>query len=112
MFSGYAFWFIMSRITTSDIIGTASTVVSLATIFSAVATIGVPTGVQRFLAKIFSERKNQDARVFIRASLVLVTIGIVSCSIAILIIQDFFHDLFKIDQIFAVVLVALIASAS
>ncbi|MGI0021275.1 MAG: hypothetical protein ACRD9Q_00295 [Nitrososphaeraceae archaeon] len=112
MFSGYAFWFVMSRLTTSDIIGTASTLVSLATIFSVVAIIGVPTGVQRFLAKIFSEQKIQDARVFIRASLVLVTIGILSCSIAILIIQDVFHDVFKIDQSLVLVFVVLIAASS
>lgn len=112
MFSGYAFWFILSKMTTPDMIGTASTLVSLTTIFSVVATLGVPSGIQRFLGRLFSEQKIQDARVFVKSSLVLITIGILSCSIVILIIQDFFHNIFQIDQSLMIVFIILTISTS
>src|SRR2546427_3632473 len=112
MFSGYAFWFIMSKLTTSEIIGTTSALVSLATIFSTLAAIGVPSGVQRFLGRIFSEQKIEDANVFVKASLVLVTIGIIAASIVIVITKDFFHNTFTIDNSLMLVAIVLIGSTS
>jgi len=112
MISGYAFWFIISKITSTDVVGAASTLVSIATIFSVVAALGVPTGVQRFLSKSFSEQKIQDTHIFIRGSLVLVSFGIVACSIAILIARDFFHDVFKIDYSLMLVFIVMIISLS
>ncbi len=45
---GYGFWFILARITTPEIIGTASAMISIATIFITVSAFGVPYGIQRF----------------------------------------------------------------
>jgi len=112
MVSGYVFWFILSKLTTSSTIGSASTLVSLATIFSVIATIGVPTGVQRFLGKLFAEQKIQDANVFIKSSLVLVTIGLFACLILIIITKDFFHNIFNYDHSLMLVFFVLIISLS
>ena len=84
MFAGYIFWIIISRITSPQILGTASAVVSLATILATIGTIGANIGVQRFLGKNFSENKLEDARVFIKASLALTLVGMTACSAAIL----------------------------
>ena len=112
MFSGYVFWFIMSKLTTTGVIGTAAALVSLVTIFSTVATIGVPSGVQRFLGRCFSEQKIQEANLFIRASLVLVAIGILGCIVAFIITKDFFHNTFTIDDSMMLIAIALIISTS
>jgi O-antigen/teichoic acid export membrane protein len=97
MISGYIFWLILSKITTTDIIGFSSTVISLATIFSIVACIDVSIGTQRFLGKNFSEQKLEDAKVFVKAALLLMSIGITVCSILILAAYNWFYDNFKID---------------
>jgi O-antigen/teichoic acid export membrane protein len=83
--SGYLLWLILTRITSSEIIGTASTIISLATIFATIATIGVPTGASRFLAKFFHDGHLEDAKTIVKSSLILVILGII-CSVAILLI--------------------------
>ena len=102
----------MSKLTTTGVIGTAAALVSLVTIFSTVATIGVPSGVQRFLGRCFSEQKIQEANLFIRASLVLVAIGILGCIVAFIITKDFFHNTFTIDDKMMLIAIALIISTS
>ncbi|HXX05484.1 MAG TPA: polysaccharide biosynthesis C-terminal domain-containing protein, partial [Candidatus Bathyarchaeia archaeon] len=82
------------------------------TIFSVIATIGVPTGVQRFLGKLFAEQKIQDANVFIKSSLVLVTIGLFACLILIIITKDFFHNIFNYHHSLMLVFFVLIISLS
>jgi O-antigen/teichoic acid export membrane protein len=90
--SGYVLWIFLSKITTPDIIGYASTMVSLATIFTAVANIGIPNGIQRFLGKSFAEQELQVAKVFVEASLILVSTGVIACSIIMLIGKDWIFN--------------------
>lgn len=112
MFSGYLFWLILSRITTTEIIGTSSAVVSFATIFITVATIGVPNGVQRFLGKSFFEKKIQDSKVSVKASTLIVSIGIVGSSVLILVTKDWILNVFRIDFSLVAISLLLIASSS
>jgi O-antigen/teichoic acid export membrane protein len=85
LLSGFLLWIGLTRIATPDIIGTASAVVSLATIFTIVATMGIPVGVSRFLAKSFHDNTLEEASLFVKASLIFVSLGILA-SIAILVI--------------------------
>ncbi len=112
MISGYVFWFVMAKITTSEIIGISSTIVSLATIFITIVTIGIPNGVQRFLGKSFFEQKIEDAKVFVKASLFLITVGIVVCSSVILFAQNWFFTTFGIDFNLVAIAVLLMASSA
>jgi len=106
MFSGYFFWFVMSKITTAAIIGNSSAVISLATIFTTIVTIGVPNGIQRLLGKSFFEQKIENTKVFIKTSLLIVSIGISVSGIIILIAKDWIYDVFKID--FGLLLVSIL----
>src|SRR5438445_7273192 len=111
MLSGYVFWFVLSKITTTEIIGVTSTLVSFASIFITVSMIGIPTGVQRFLGKSFSEGKLEDAKVYVKSSLFLTTVGIVVSSILILVIRNWIYDTFKIDSNLLIVSILLIGSS-
>jgi O-antigen/teichoic acid export membrane protein len=102
----------MSKIGTTDIIGTSSAIVSFAGIFAVAATIGIPSGVLRFLGKSFSEQKLEDAKVFVKASLVLVSIGIVACSAIILIARDWLYDTLRIDLSLMIIAILLIGSSA
>jgi O-antigen/teichoic acid export membrane protein len=97
MISGYGFWIIMSKISTTDIIGISSAVVSLSAIFTVVGGIGVSNGIQRFLGKAFSEEKIDDAKVFVKNSVFLVCLGIIGCTAAILMAKIWIYDAFKVD---------------
>jgi O-antigen/teichoic acid export membrane protein len=87
--SGYILWLILSKITTPDVIGTSSTVVSFAYILAAIVSLGIPNGLPRHLGKMFSEQKLDDARIFVKASLLLTTIGIVAASATLLVFKDY-----------------------
>jgi O-antigen/teichoic acid export membrane protein len=88
MLLGYAYWFILSRVTTPEIIGISSTLTSFAAIFATIASIGMPIGVQRLLGNMYFERKFEDIKVLVKASLIILCIGITGCSIFILIAKN------------------------
>jgi O-antigen/teichoic acid export membrane protein len=105
LISGYIFWVIMSNITTSETIGISSTLVSLASIVAVIANIGIPTGVQRFLGKSFSDKKLEEAKTWVLIALFLITMGIAASSIAILILQNWIHVFdFDLELIFIAIL--------
>jgi len=112
MFSGYIFWFIISRFTTTAEVGTSSAVIAMTTIFINIVTMGIPIGVERFLGKHFSEKKLGNAKLFVEASTVLVSLGILVCCVTILIFRHLIQSTFKIDPSLMVVAVLLICSTS
>jgi len=70
--------------------------------------VGVPNGVQRFLGKSFADNCLEDAKVFVKASILLVSIGIVGSSVLLLFFGDWILSNYDIDLfliIFAVLLV-------
>ena len=104
---GYAFWYILSRITTPDVIGVSSSLISLVTIMVSIASIGIPVGSQRFLGKIFLEGRFEDAKVVVESSLVVVTFGIILCSIVLLIAREWLFGAYQTNLIIlALILVA------
>jgi O-antigen/teichoic acid export membrane protein len=111
LISGYIFWIIMSRITTSEIIGITSTLFSLAGIVTVVASIGIPTGIQRFLGKSFSDKKLDEAKTLVLVALFLVCIGIAACSIVILITQNWIQGIFEFDLELILIAILYIGSA-
>jgi O-antigen/teichoic acid export membrane protein len=112
MVGGYIFLLILTKITTTDIIGLSSTVISLAFIFSIVASIDIPYGIQRFLGKSFSEQKLGDAKVFVKGALLLISIGIAACSIVILAAHNWIYDSFKIDFNLIIIIILFVGSSS
>jgi O-antigen/teichoic acid export membrane protein len=112
MIGGYIFWLILSKLTTTDIIGISSTVMSLAYIFSIVAAMDISISVPRFLGKNFSEQKLEDAKVFVKAALLLTSIGIAASSIVILASHNWIYDNFKIDFNLIIVTILFIGSSA
>ena len=85
MLFGYAFWFILSRTTTPEIVGISSSLISIAAIFISIASIGVPLGAQRFFGKIFLEQRFEDVLVYTKSSFLIVSIGLAASGLVILI---------------------------
>ena len=110
MVSGYFFWLVMSKITTPDIIGASSTLISAITIFVSIVTLGIPNGVQRFLGKSFSENQTSMTNLFIQISLILTSLSISAVALIIFIFRDAILDRFGINPNLAVVAILLLGS--
>jgi len=111
LISGYIFWIIMSKITTSESIGISSTLFSMAGIVAVVASIGIPTGIQRFLGKSFSDKKLDEAKTLVSVALLLVCMGIAVCSIVILVAQNWIHVIFDFDLELILIAILFIGSS-
>jgi O-antigen/teichoic acid export membrane protein len=109
---GYVFWIVLSQITSAEVIGASSALISLTNIFGVVALIRIDDGVQRFLGKSFSEGKIDEAKLYIKASLFLVSIGVLASSITILLISSWIYDVYGIDFSLVVVAVMIVASST
>jgi O-antigen/teichoic acid export membrane protein len=56
-----------------------------------IATIGVPVGISRFLAKSFYEKKLEEAKIYVKKSLILISLGIIGSFAALFIINEWIH---------------------
>ena len=110
LISGYIFWLIVSKVTTSEIIGTSSSLVTFATIIAAIAGMGIHTGIQRFIGKNFSEKNIQEVKALVKTSLLLLIIGIFTCGVIILLVHNLVHDIFGFDFLIIVIAILLIIS--
>jgi O-antigen/teichoic acid export membrane protein len=108
--SGYVFWILLTRFTTTETIGNLALIISLADIFANIAILGIPDGIQRFLAKSFSEKKLADARVLVRISLTLLFGGIVVSSVILLFFNGWFLNVFGISFDLIVIINLILAS--
>jgi O-antigen/teichoic acid export membrane protein len=108
--SGYVLWLILTRITTPEVIGLSSTVISLAGIFTALSTLGVPVGVSRFLAKFFHQKDLESAAIFVKVSLILVSIGVFSSAIILWITKDWINP--GLDRTLIISAMLVIGSSS
>src|SRR5437867_3693818 len=110
LISGYLFWIIISKLTTSENIGIITTLFSLGSIVAVVASIGIPTGVQRFIGKSFSDKKLDEAKTLVSVASFLVCMGIAACSITILIAQNWIHNIFDFDLELILIAILFIGS--
>jgi len=74
------------------------------------AKIGVANGVQRFLGKSFLEKNLGQAKVFIKAAILLVTIGIFASSAILLFLGDLIINYYHIDFVLVFLTILLVAS--
>jgi O-antigen/teichoic acid export membrane protein len=105
----YVFWYFLSKITTPEVIGISSSIIALGTIFTFAASVGIPVGSQRYLGRLFQEQKLEDAKVIVKSSLLIVTIGILACTGLILATKSWLFHLYELNLI---VLIIGLTSAS
>jgi len=110
IFSGYILWFLLTKLTTPEVIGTSSTIVSIAAIFTTVVLIGVNQGVQRFSARSFSEHRLGDTQVIVLSSLVLLSMGILFGVIAIIVFKDWIYNV-NLDYNLIILSILLVVSS-
>lgn len=106
MVAGYVLWLFLSSLTTPDVIGIASTIISLSIIFSQIIDLAVPTGSTRFLGKSFSEGNAEDTQILVKGSLLIVFSSIIVCSLLILVFKQWLTPAFGLDL--TVILILLI----
>jgi O-antigen/teichoic acid export membrane protein len=112
MLFGYAFWFVLSRITTPEIVGISSSLISIAVIFISIASIGVPLGAQRFLGKMFLEQRFEDALVYTKSSFLIVSIGLVASGLVILLSRNTLFSNFSLILVNATLVLIVTSTIS
>jgi O-antigen/teichoic acid export membrane protein len=110
MISGYIFFIILARITTTEIIGIFSLLLALSEIFGNIAILGLPDGMQRFLGKSFLQNNLSNARLFVKLSLVFLSIGITFSLVLVIFLKDWLYILFGIDNNLVMVIGLLVSS--
>jgi len=94
MVSGFIFFILLARITTTDIIGTFSLLVATSEIFANIAVIGLPESIQKFVGKSFLQHKPADAKVFVIISFIILSVGISASCLVILFFKDWISNSF------------------
>ena len=110
MISGYAFWIIMSKVISTEILGISSSIVSFSTILAVIAGFGIPKGIQRFLGRSFSEENYYEAKRYVNISIVLVSIGVLGCTVVIVSFQGWMYQYLHIDSNLLAILIVLSGS--
>ena len=100
----------ITKFTTTETIGNFAFIISLSEIFANIAIIGMPDGLQRFLAKSFSEKKLSEAKVFVKISLIYLFIGVTTLSTLLLIFSGWFLSAFGIPLDFIIIVDLLLWS--
>jgi len=110
MISGYIFLIILARITTSEVIGTFSLLVSISVIFGNIAVIGLPSSIQKFVGKSFLQHRVADAEVFVKISFTFLIFSILASCFIILFFKDWFSNVFGISYGLIIVVDLMIMS--
>ena len=110
MISGYIFLILLARITTTEVIGTFSLLVSISEIFANIAIIGLSDSIQRFVGKSFLQNKITDAKIFVKVAFILLSAGIIVSCTVILFIRNWLSDVFGIGFGLIIVVDMLIVS--
>jgi O-antigen/teichoic acid export membrane protein len=91
LFVAYFLWLVLSRLTSPDVIGVSSTIITLATIFAVVVDLGVSAGSTRFLGRNFAEGKLEDAKMIIKASFLVTGVSLFVSVVIILVLKDIIY---------------------
>ena len=110
--AGYAFWLLVSRLTSPSIVGFASVAVVLGGIGASFACLGVPTGIRRFVGKNLGENGLRVQQRYLGVSLRLVGVGVavVSSLLAIVSGLPFFPIMLPFE--FLIVVIISLATSS
>ncbi len=109
---GYAFWIIISKIAGPEVIGTASATASLALVLVTVVTVGIPTGVQRFLGKSISQNNKNDFKSFTLVSLFLISISIAISMSAVFFLRNQLVALLNLQIEFVLIVITIMVASS
>ncbi len=74
--------------------------------------MAVPTGVQRLLGKSFSENSQDQTKVLLKASLLLLSLGVFATSVLLFALGDLILASYDIDMVLVFLAVLLVASTS
>jgi O-antigen/teichoic acid export membrane protein len=114
MIAGYAFWLVISKLTTPDVIGTSGALYSFSAIVSTIINLGIPISMQRFLGKSFLNKKYAESRLYILSSLILLLVAVVVGSTAFILCIPLISQLTEIhfNPVFVLLVLGLSISSA
>jgi len=110
MVSGYIFLILLARVTTTEIIGTFSLVVSISEIFANIAIIGLSDSIQKFVGKSFLQHNQAEAKLYVKISFIFLAIGVIVTCLVTILVKDWLSSVFGIGFLLIIVVDLLITS--
>jgi len=101
----------LTKITTPDVIGTSATVVAVSGIFITISGMAIQNGLPRFVGKSFARQENEDAKLFVKISFLLTTVGILASCVFIFVAKDWVVETFSIDISLILIIIILVSSS-
>jgi len=105
---GYAFWLVVSATLGASLTGESSSSVTFAIILSSIATIGISTGVQRFLGKALGNNNQAVFAAISKFALVFTILTMVVSSVAVIFLSDLIVQIFHVSA--SMILVIILTS--
>lgn len=109
---GYFYWFLVARITTPEIVGAASTAMTIVAIGLAIQDMGVAQGLPRFLGAAVGERNFRTFRTFLKSSLIVLFIASSVTALALLLLSGFLQITFEFTEILIIVIILTVFMAN
>ncbi len=105
---GYTYWFIISKIGGPEIVGFASTTISLATIVLVIAHIGIPTGAQRFLGRAFGRKDMKSFKLYLEVELIIIGFSICLAALILILLRHELNLIIGLPEEFVLIAAAII----
>ncbi|CAN5743575.1 hypothetical protein BH23THE1_BH23THE1_34760 [soil metagenome] len=106
----HIFWILMSKISTPEIIGKSSAIISLAGILAAIANLGIPTEIQRFLGRSFAIVSSNETQYYFLSSFILISFSCFIATLGVLIFSEYILSFFQIEAEFLLISILLMIS--
>jgi len=110
MVSGYVFIILLSKITTTEVIGTYSLLVAISEVLANIVIIGLADSIQRFVGKSLLRGKVSEAKLFVKIALIFLSISLAVLSFVLLLFPDLLTKVFGIGFEYVIVIDMMVAS--
>jgi len=110
LLSSYIFWLVVSRLTSPEVLGTYSVIVSFAVIMTGVVSLGMPLGIQGFLGRTFLKEDRSQSLALIKISIAISIVCLTICIVALYVLQIYIIEILRIDYFFLVILIVFMTS--
>jgi O-antigen/teichoic acid export membrane protein len=108
--SGYVFWVIVSILLGASNTGISSASITLATIMTTVSTIGISTGIQRFLGKAKAEHSEELFNSISKFAFLFTIMVMIVSSIIVVLVSDTLMHIFNFPS--GIIVMIIISSVS
>jgi O-antigen/teichoic acid export membrane protein len=109
---GFAYWIIIARISSPDIVGHASAAFTLVTLIYSASNLGVAQGVQRFLGRSFGSGNIQEFKRYLLSGVLLLALSTIAALFTIFLFSELMKSAFSLSNILLLIILLTVLCAN